>query len=96
MKVAINFCGGCDPAYDRVEVFQQIKSLAGASIEWLRVEEEGYQVVLLICGCPRACPSDELPHIAGLVSVTNNELSPAHVVDQLLRKGQTDADQDQR
>ena len=96
MKVAIKFCGGCDPAYDRVEVFRKIKSLAGASIEWLREEEGGYKAVLLICGCPRACPKDELPHVAVLVWVTDSGVPPGRVVDQLLRKGQSSGNQDQR
>ena len=94
MKVAIKFCGGCDPTYDRLDLFRKIESLAGASIEWRRVEEGGHEAVLLICGCPRACPKDELPHVGLLVSVTDGGAPPEHAVDRLLRKGEGSANQD--
>ena len=95
MKVAIKFCGGCDPTYDRVEIFRQIQSLAGDSIEWLTMEDQAYEAVLLICGCLSACLEDELQYISRLVSVRHKDLSPECVLAQLLGKGQSDANQDQ-
>ncbi len=95
MKVALKFCGGCDPAYDRVQFFRRIMSEAGDSIEWLTIEARGYEAVLLVCGCLKACPEDGLQNIPGLVALHHDGLSPAYVVDQLLRKGQTDANQDE-
>ncbi|MBI5570829.1 MAG: hypothetical protein HY914_12865 [Desulfomonile tiedjei] len=96
MRVAIKFCGGCDPAYDRVEFFQRIKVAAGDLIEWLSPDEPGYEVVLLICGCFKACPEEDLQVVSPLVVVQHNGLSPERVVAQLLGKGQTDAHQDER
>jgi len=95
MKVAIKFCGGCDPTYDRVEVYRRIKLLAGHSIEWLGLEKQGYEAVLLVCGCLRACPESELQNVSRLVSIKHSGLSPESVVAQLLGKGQNDANQDQ-
>lgn len=94
MKVAIKFCGGCNPDFDRVEVFHAVKSVAGDSIEWLRVEQSGYESVLLICGCNRACPENDLQHISRIVSIKHNGLSPERVVAQILERGRVDANQD--
>jgi hypothetical protein len=92
MKVVIKFCGGCDPAFDRVEVFQRVKIVAGDSIEWLQVGQQDYDAVLMVCGCHKACPEDGFRHVSRLVSIKNNGLSPECVVAQILGKGQTDAD----
>ncbi len=87
MKVAIKFCGGCNPTYDRMEVFQLIQSLAGGSVEWLSMEDQSYEAVLLICGCASGCVEEELQHIPRLVCVRHNELCLEPVVAQLLGKG---------
>jgi hypothetical protein len=96
MKVAIKFCGGCDPTYDRMEFFQRIRSLAGDAIEWVRVDDLKLEAVLLVCGCPTACPEDDLQHVSRLITVRHDGLSPEYVVAQLLARGQSDANQDER
>lgn len=96
MKVWIKFCGGCDPAYDRVEYYQRIKLAAVDFIDWLQLEEQGGEAVLLICGCLKACPEEEFRDVPGLVSVKHDGLSPEHVVAQLLEQGLADEDQDKR
>jgi hypothetical protein len=93
MKVAVKYCGGCDPTYDRVELVQLIKNAAGNSIEWVPVDEEDQEAILLVCGCLTACPEEELRH-QPCVSVRCDGLSPEDVVAQILEKGQTDANQD--
>jgi hypothetical protein len=92
MNVAIKFCGGCDPGYDRVEYFRQIQAEAGDRIHWVRVDEDTYEAILLIAGCQTACPEEELPPTALLVSVTNDELPSAKVVALLLGKRDFHAD----
>lgn len=94
-KIAVKFCGGCDPAYDRVELVQRIKEEAGDLIEWLTLDEQGHEAVLLVCGCLKACPEDELRH-GSVVLLKHDGLSPQRVVAQLLEGGQTDANQDER
>ncbi|MBI5247972.1 MAG: hypothetical protein HY912_00625 [Desulfomonile tiedjei] len=91
--MAVKYCGGCDPIYDRVELVQRIKSEAGESIEWLTLDEQGYEAILVVCGCLKACPEDELRHLSPL-SLKYDGLSPERVVAQLLEKGRTDANQD--
>lgn len=96
MRVAIKFCGGCDPSFDRMEFFRKIKAVAGDSIEWLEEgEQDGSQTVLMVCGCEKACPEEGLRHLPRLVSITSNGLSPHCVVAQILEKGQIDEDPDE-
>ena len=83
MKVALKFCGGCDPAYDRVEYWEQIRREAGDSIDWVNLDSGGYDAVLLICGCNSACPRDDIPHTDCVVSITDDSLHAENVVSLL-------------
>jgi len=81
----LKYCGGCNPGFDRVEYFRKIQAAAGDSIEWVTLEDPGFGSVLLIQGCPTACPERTLGSIGdrGIVSIRNNELAPEEVVKQL-------------
>jgi hypothetical protein len=93
MKVALKFCGGCDPTYDRSELVRQVKEIAADSIQWLTLDDVAYEAILLVCGCDKACPASEIVH-ASLLIVTHHEPSPDHVVARLMEKGKNNADQD--
>lgn len=93
MKVALKFCGGCDPTYDRIELVRQVKEIAADSIQWLTLDDGGYEAILLVCGCDKACPASEMVH-ASLLIVTHHEPSPDRLVARLLEKGKNNADQD--
>ncbi len=52
-RLAIKFCGGCNPAYERGEVAQMIKKeLAG--VIWESPEAE-VDLLIMINGCNAAC-----------------------------------------
>ncbi len=87
-KIALKFCGGCDPGFDRVEYFRRIRDSAGAAILWVSVEEGDFDTILLIQGCETACPEKDLPPQPArrLVSLTNDGLDPQEVVRILLNK----------
>jgi len=84
MKVALKFCGGCDPVYERVEYWEAIREAAGERIVWQRLDQSGHQVVLVICGCATACPLEDLPPDETIVAVTDDRQAPAEVVARLL------------
>jgi hypothetical protein len=86
MKVALKYCGGCDPAYERVEYFQRIKQAAGKSIQWVRPDEGGYSALLLICGCDKACPLEEMPRTDNLVLIKHDQAAPEAVAARLKEK----------
>ncbi len=92
MRAAVKFCGGCDPTFDRVEYVERIKDTAGKRVSWIGLYQDRGDVTLVVCGCPKACPVDEMQDIASSVVITHNELSPEIVVERILRKGQTHED----
>ncbi len=84
-RVALKYCGGCDPEFDRVEYFQKIQKKAGDSIEWVTLDEGRYEAVLLIEGCATACPEKDSASLSGnIVSLKNDDLDPGEVVRILL------------
>ena len=84
MKVALKFCGGCDPSYERVEYWEAIREAAGEGITWQRPDQGGHQVMLVICGCDTACPVEELPQDEPMLVITNDRQAPAEVAARLL------------
>ncbi len=88
-RVALTYCGGCDPAYDRVEYARRIQAAAAGRLEWVGPEAGGADCVLIVCGCERACAVADL-RLGGdvqLVSVTHGRLPPEEIVTELMRKG---------
>jgi hypothetical protein len=85
-KVGLKYCGGCDPAYDRVAYFNEIRSAAGDRIDWVRPEDLDFQALLIINGCNTACPERDLSNgrKGSVLSLRNNEMDPERVVEILL------------
>lgn len=55
MRIGIKFCGGCNPYYERGEAVRRLKErFPQHSFEAVSAEER-YDMVLLVCGCRRAC-----------------------------------------
>jgi 4-hydroxybutyrate CoA-transferase len=54
LRIAVKYCGGCNPRYDRPEVVNKLKrDLPGAQIVPAGENQADYVVVL--CGCRSAC-----------------------------------------
>ena len=86
MKIGVKFCGGCDPAYDRVEYFESIKEAAGDHLDWVSNNSSALETLLVINGCGRACPLKELNIEPGraFISLTNKAFTPERVADLIL------------
>lgn len=55
-KVAVKFCGGCNPGYDRGAAYQKIReAVADRAQISLPAEGESYDALLIIRGCT-GCP----------------------------------------
>jgi hypothetical protein len=55
-KVAVKFCGGCNPRYDRGAAYRMIKDeLEGAAEFEIAKEGVSYDALLIIRGCTQ-CP----------------------------------------
>ncbi len=55
MKVGIKYCGGCSPAYDRVDAAKTVMSRLGASAELVAFDDPGADLVFAVMGCGSAC-----------------------------------------
>jgi hypothetical protein len=86
MRVALKFCGGCNPDYERGEYGEAIKRAAGDQVQWVRLEDDDFQAVLLICGCPTACPREDMPAGVNLVCLSDPGLPAAAVLAKLREK----------
>ena len=88
MRVGIKYCGGCDPAYDRLDYVNRIQEAAGSRIEWVRYDEQGLDALLLVCGCDAECIEltsftiNELP----IISIRTDQETPEKIVSNLLKK----------
>lgn len=87
-RVALKYCGGCDCTYDRLEYAEKLKKSAEGLVEWVTLDDEGFDGILMIHGCPVACPERQLdPVYAGvLVSVKDDRADSRHVVAKLMEK----------
>ena len=55
MNIGVKYCGGCNPKYDRGALFgRTLKNYPEHSFE-IADETKEYDVLLVICGCERAC-----------------------------------------
>ncbi|MBW2090498.1 MAG: hypothetical protein JRI34_00040 [Deltaproteobacteria bacterium] len=86
-KVALKYCGGCDPTYDRVEYYEKIKAKTKDLIEWVTLDAPDFDAVLLISGCERACAEKSLDQgcECRALSIVSNIITPDEAVETLLK-----------
>jgi hypothetical protein len=53
-RLAIKFCGGCNPVIDRGQLAGDIRENLSGLVRWVPAEEET-DLLLIICGCLTAC-----------------------------------------
>ena len=74
MKVGIKYCGGCNPAYDRSEIVNRLKSEFAGQLTFEAVDiDQTYDVILVVAGC-RSCCADyaKLRSKNGLVFIVSD------------------------
>ena len=55
LKVAIKYCGGCNPYYDRVALVKWIESRLQGKAKFVSPENVDVDLVLVVEGCRTAC-----------------------------------------
>jgi len=55
MKVAIKYCGGCNPDYNRVALVECIEERLNGKVEFVSAEDENIDPVLAVEGSKTAC-----------------------------------------
>ena len=65
MKCGVRFCGGCNPRFERGEVFHEFKRDI-TNIEFTYADEnEHYDILLVIGGCQSCCAAYEQYDVKG-------------------------------
>jgi hypothetical protein len=86
MAIAVKFCGGCNPTYERLQYWERIKTVAAGRINWVGYDHPGLDGVLLISGCNTSCPEKNFnPADYGRFIVVCDELSdPEEIIKIIL------------
>jgi hypothetical protein len=89
-RVALKYCGGCDCTYDRLEYAKRLKHAAEGRIEWVSMDDGGFDTILMLHGCPAACPEEKLEpgHPWRIISVRDDLLAPEIIIHKLLERGE--------
>lgn len=85
-RVALKYCGGCDCTYDRPGYAKRLLGAAEGRIRWVTMDDGGFDTILMIHGCPAACPEDKLDpgHPWRVVSVRDDSVAPEEIVKKLI------------
>jgi hypothetical protein len=86
-KIAIKFCGGCNPTFDRLQYWEQVKAETGDTVTWVSPDHPDRETVLLICGCHTSCPVKNLPPEDGarLILVRDIQTAPEETARKIFR-----------
>jgi len=82
-RIALKYCGGCNPTFDRVEYVRKIQSAAEDRIEWTTLDDGHWDKVLLIHGCDTACLEKNFD-FSKIISIRNDAQDPGEIVQRLL------------
>ena len=57
VKVALKYCGSCNPHVDLTRIVRHLNRMAEArgDFQLVPLSEHGIDIVVILCGCPRAC-----------------------------------------
>ncbi|MCJ7654958.1 MAG: hypothetical protein MUO97_06610 [Dehalococcoidia bacterium] len=57
VKVALKYCGSCNPHVDLTRIARHLAKVAETrgDFQLVPLPENGIDVVVILCGCPRAC-----------------------------------------
>jgi len=61
VKVALKYCGSCNPHVDLARIARNLTKVAEEhrDFQLVPMSEDGIDVVVILCGCPRACGNKE-------------------------------------
>ncbi|HOW57927.1 MAG TPA: hypothetical protein PKZ12_07980 [Smithellaceae bacterium] len=85
-KIALKYCGGCNPRYDRVRYYQRILDALQEEVQWVSVEDDDYELVLLIKGCEASCLETKITKTSAVPVLIIREdcREPAEIAEMLL------------
>jgi hypothetical protein len=86
MTIAVKFCGGCNPTYERLQYWERIKKAAAGRINWVGHDHPGLDGVLLISGCHTSCPEKNFnpADYRRFIVVRDEQTDPEQIINKLL------------
>ena len=55
IRIAIKYCGGCNPEFDRVQAVTRMLERRVKTVEVVPLEDDRADMLVVIEGCPTAC-----------------------------------------
>ena len=55
IRIAIKYCGGCNPEFDRVEAMAGMLERLAKTVEVVPLDDERADMLVAVEGCPTAC-----------------------------------------
>ena len=102
MRIAVKYCGGCNPSIDRANLVGKLAILlAETHPEWklVTLNEDDFDVILLINGCPVGCVQKQFLNEARPVfliageSLQRERISekdlPAELITKIMQLGES-------
>jgi hypothetical protein len=61
MKVAVKYCGSCNPLIDLIQIGNKLKEAIenAPELQLATPDDDLIDVVVILCGCPRMCGNKE-------------------------------------
>ena len=61
LKVTLKYCGSCNPLIDLIQIGNELKEAIKnePELQFVSSDDDLIDVVVIICGCPRACGNKE-------------------------------------
>jgi hypothetical protein len=59
-RIGVKYCGGCNPAYERVEMIEKVQFRLGDQFLFYPHGDEEIEALILVSGCQRACADRDL------------------------------------
>lgn len=83
INIAIKYCGGCNPSFDRVAAVAGMLNRLADSVNLAPMDDETIDMLVAVEGCPTACA--DLDSLAGtkIVVLTSREAVEQFVLDVL-------------
>lgn len=84
--IAVKFCGGCNPTYERGAFFEGLKSALDNECTFVPYDYPEPDGMVIICGCERVCPVKHFdPRAYKSFTVINKAATPEEAAAQIIK-----------
>ena len=84
-RIGVKFCGGCNPNYERGQYWESVKEAAADEVTWVGADHPDPDTMLVICGCPTACPEKAAnpADFSQLIVIRDGRPTPEGIVKEI-------------